>query len=44
MVKVISIDSGGKIRLSRKQALAERSAGTPPPADAPAATTPTTQA
>ena len=46
MVKVISIDSGGKIRLSRKQALAERSAaaGAPPPADAPAAQKPTTQA
>ena len=46
MVKVISIDSGGKIRLSRKQALAERSAaaGSPPPADAPAAQKPTTQA
>jgi polyribonucleotide nucleotidyltransferase len=46
MVKVISIDGGGKIRLSRKQALAERSAaaGTPPPADAPAAQKPTTQA
>ena len=46
MVKVISIDSGGKIRLSRKQALAERSAaaGAPPPSDAPAAQKPTTQA
>jgi polyribonucleotide nucleotidyltransferase len=45
MVKVISIDGGGKIRLSRKQALAERSgAGTPPPADAPAENKPTTQA
>jgi polyribonucleotide nucleotidyltransferase len=47
MVKVISIDSSGKIRLSRKQALAERAAaaGTPPAADAPAAgTKPTTQA
>ncbi len=46
MVKVISIDSGGKIRLSRKQALAERSAaaGSPPPAEAPAAQKPTTQA
>ncbi|MDP1823880.1 MAG: polyribonucleotide nucleotidyltransferase [Archangium sp.] len=46
MVKVISIDSGGKIRLSRKQALAERSAaaGAPPPAEAPAAQKPTTQA
>ncbi len=46
MVKVISIDSGGKIRLSRKQALAERSAaaGSPPPSEAPAAQKPTTQA
>ncbi|MDP2272869.1 MAG: polyribonucleotide nucleotidyltransferase [Archangium sp.] len=46
MVKVISIDSGGKIRLSRKQALAERSAaaGSPPPAEAPAQQKPTTQA
>ncbi|MBI5478457.1 MAG: polyribonucleotide nucleotidyltransferase [Deltaproteobacteria bacterium] len=45
MVKVISIDSGGKIRLSRKQALAERqaAAGAPPPAEA-AAQKPTTQA
>ena len=40
MVKVISIDGGGKIRLSRKQALAERSAAAgsdAPPAAAPAA-------
>jgi polyribonucleotide nucleotidyltransferase len=47
MVKVISIDSGGKIRLSRKQALADRAAaagGTPPPADAPAESKPSTQA
>jgi polyribonucleotide nucleotidyltransferase len=47
MVKVISIDSGGKIRLSRKQALADRAAaagGTPPPADAPAESKPTSQA
>ncbi len=46
MVKVISIDSGGKIRLSRKQALAERSAaaGSPPPAEAPVQQKPTTQA
>ncbi|MBE2250916.1 MAG: polyribonucleotide nucleotidyltransferase [Myxococcus sp.] len=45
MVKVISIDGGGKIRLSRKQALADRAAGgAPPPADAPADETPTTQA
>jgi polyribonucleotide nucleotidyltransferase len=47
MVKVISIDSSGKIRLSRKQALAERAAaaGTPSTADAPVAQTkPTTQA
>jgi polyribonucleotide nucleotidyltransferase len=46
MVKVISIDGSGKIRLSRKQALADRAAasgGTPPPADAPE-TKPTTQA
>ncbi|MER2560480.1 MAG: polyribonucleotide nucleotidyltransferase, partial [Myxococcaceae bacterium] len=46
MVKVISIDGSGKIRLSRKQALADRAAatgGTPPPADAPAEK-PTTQA
>src|SRR5206468_2818634 len=35
MVKVVSIDKTGKIRLSRKEALAERAAqtgGTPPPA------------
>jgi polyribonucleotide nucleotidyltransferase len=38
MVKVISIDGSGKIRLSRKQALAERSATAPPPADAAAET------
>jgi polyribonucleotide nucleotidyltransferase len=46
MVKVISIDGGGKIRLSRKQALAERAAGAgaPPPAEAPVAQKPTTQA
>jgi polyribonucleotide nucleotidyltransferase len=45
MVKVISIDNTGKIRLSRKQALAERSAaaGTPPP-EATEETNPTTQA
>jgi polyribonucleotide nucleotidyltransferase len=43
MVKVISIDGGGKIRLSRKQALAERAA-TPPPGEAAAAAKPTTQA
>jgi polyribonucleotide nucleotidyltransferase len=46
MVKVISIDGSGKIRLSRKQALADRAAaagGTPPPAEAPAEK-PTTQA
>jgi polyribonucleotide nucleotidyltransferase len=39
MVKVISIDGSGKIRLSRKQALADRAAaagGTPPPAEAAA--------
>ncbi|MDP3232027.1 MAG: polyribonucleotide nucleotidyltransferase [Myxococcales bacterium] len=45
MVKVISIDGGGKIRLSRKQALADRAAaGAPPQAAAPAAEKPTTQA
>ncbi len=46
MVKVISIDSSGKIRLSRKQALADRAAatGAPPPSDAPDAPAPTTQA
>ncbi|MBL8921032.1 MAG: polyribonucleotide nucleotidyltransferase [Myxococcaceae bacterium] len=46
MVKVISIDGSGKIRLSRKQALADRAAaqGAPPPADAPAGEKPTTQA
>ncbi len=45
MVKVISIDKTGKIRLSRKEALADRAAqaagaGAPPPemATAPAAT------
>ena len=46
MVKVISIDGSGKIRLSRKQALADRAAasgGTPPPAEA-AEAKPTTQA
>jgi polyribonucleotide nucleotidyltransferase len=46
MVKVIAIDGSGKIRLSRKQALADRAAaagGTPPPAEA-AAEKPTTQA
>jgi polyribonucleotide nucleotidyltransferase len=45
MVKVISIDKTGKIRLSRKEALAERAgqqaaaaqAGQPPPAPAPTA-------
>jgi polyribonucleotide nucleotidyltransferase len=31
MVKVISIDSSGKIRLSRKQALADRAAATGAP-------------
>jgi polyribonucleotide nucleotidyltransferase len=45
MVKVISIDGGGKIRLSRKQALAERAAaGGPPPVAASAPAKPTTQA
>ncbi|MDX2009159.1 MAG: polyribonucleotide nucleotidyltransferase [Myxococcaceae bacterium] len=46
LVKVISIDGSGKIRLSRKQALADRAAaagGTPPPAEATEAK-PTTQA
>jgi polyribonucleotide nucleotidyltransferase len=38
MVKVISIDGSGKIRLSRKQALADRAAASapPPPTDAEA--------
>jgi polyribonucleotide nucleotidyltransferase len=40
MVKVISIDGSGKIRLSRKQALAERAAAAPPPADAAAPSKP----
>ncbi len=42
MVKVISIDSSGKIRLSRKQALAERSGGgtMPPPVEPTTETTP----
>ncbi len=45
MVKVISIDQAGKIRLSRKQALAERAAAqTPPPAANAAPAKPTTQA
>ena len=47
MVKVISIDGSGKIRLSRKQALADRAAaagGTPPPADTAVEEKPTTQA
>jgi polyribonucleotide nucleotidyltransferase len=38
MVKVISIDGSGKIRLSRKQALADRAAATGAPTEAPAAT------
>ncbi|RUO87494.1 polyribonucleotide nucleotidyltransferase, partial [Corallococcus sp. AB018] len=39
LVKVVSIDKTGKIRLSRKEAMAERTAaqGTPPAAAAPAA-------
>jgi len=46
MVKVISIDGSGKIRLSRKQALAERAAaaGTPPAAEAPPAGSPQAKA
>jgi len=38
MVKVISIDRSGKIRLSRKEALAERAGGAVPPAQGAAAT------
>ncbi|NOK32213.1 polyribonucleotide nucleotidyltransferase [Corallococcus exercitus] len=40
LVKVVSIDKTGKIRLSRKEAMAERTAaqGTPPAAAAPVAT------
>ncbi|MGE6763222.1 polyribonucleotide nucleotidyltransferase [Corallococcus interemptor] len=40
LVKVVSIDKTGKIRLSRKEAMAERATaqGTPPAAAAPAAT------
>ncbi len=37
MVKVISIDGSGKIRLSRKQALADRAAAAGAPTEAPAA-------
>jgi polyribonucleotide nucleotidyltransferase len=44
MVKVISIDQAGKIRLSRKQALAERAAAQTPPPTAATETKPTTQA
>jgi polyribonucleotide nucleotidyltransferase len=46
MVKVISIDGSGKIRLSRKQALAERAAaaGGTPPAEAPASDAPQAKA
>jgi polyribonucleotide nucleotidyltransferase len=46
MVKVISIDGSGKIRLSRKQALADRAAaaGAPPPAGEVPGTKPTTNA
>lgn len=39
MVKVISIDRAGKIRLSRKEALADRAAASAAAAGAPAATT-----
>ncbi|NPC52587.1 polyribonucleotide nucleotidyltransferase [Corallococcus sp. AB032C] len=46
LVKVVSIDRTGKIRLSRKEAMAERTAaqGTPPAAAAPAAPTPDAKA
>jgi len=45
MVKVISIDRSGKIRLSRKEALAERAGTSVPPAQgAPAAETPKAKA
>ncbi|RKH28580.1 polyribonucleotide nucleotidyltransferase [Corallococcus sp. CA041A] len=46
LVKVVSIDKTGKIRLSRKEAMAERTAaqGTPPAAAAPAAPTPDAKA
>ncbi|MBZ4331101.1 polyribonucleotide nucleotidyltransferase [Corallococcus interemptor] len=46
LVKVVSIDKTGKIRLSRKEAMAERATaqGTPPVAAAPATTTPDAKA
>jgi polyribonucleotide nucleotidyltransferase len=44
MVKVISIDGGGKIRLSRKAALAERAGTSVPPPAAAVETKPTTNA
>jgi polyribonucleotide nucleotidyltransferase len=45
MVKVISIDRSGKIRLSRKEALAERAGGSVPPAQgAPASEAPKAKA
>lgn len=45
LVKVVSIDKTGKIRLSRKEAMAERTAAqTPPPAAAPTAPTPDAKA
>ncbi|MBN8466130.1 polyribonucleotide nucleotidyltransferase [Corallococcus exiguus] len=46
LVKVVSIDKTGKIRLSRKEAMAERAnaQGTPPAAAAPAAPTPDAKA
>lgn len=46
LVKVVSIDKTGKIRLSRKEAMAERATaqGTPPPAATPAAPTPDAKA
>jgi polyribonucleotide nucleotidyltransferase len=40
MVKVISIDRSGKIRLSRKEALAERAGGAVPPAQGAGASAP----
>jgi len=44
MVKVISIDRSGKIRLSRKEALAERAGTAVPPAPGPAAEVPKAKA
>ena len=47
MVKVISIDRTGKIRLSRKEALAERAgaaAGTPTPSSVPSEEAPKAKA